>query len=617
MGIRQSRDEQVTDACSYSFCYLDLKKDIDYDEKITQKAAMIEEDQLNRYFFTVVYNCLDWDAREKVTNFNIYEHTLNWASRNIFRRGYLFLGTPENRPTAQPPEDYYVYFLPPYGDSRFTDERKPDEVFFVFKHNEEFKGNLKLFAAALMMKDLAEEKNKPTYAAKAAQYQKKLTKYFSDNKATCFDVIYMGEKRSLLEVLKGQFKSVTPFKETMDLAASVCFDSYFASAYPQFPRFKTQITIKNQAAVVRAALDRFAGKQERLADLFLDSFGLIDNGKITVADSKYAKYYIEKLNALPAGHVLNFGDIFEEKFDDYLDKEFGVSYILMPVVFLALVYTGNAVIAIDGGKTITASDLESIPKINATDIAGFKYISKPKDLQLSELIHMFEMLGLPAGLIVNPSNREAGLAQLLAKVKSVVETAVKAGSRLNGDFSLWGESLLPAGMVAEYQASGKHILDVFSNFPSRFNTVAKLTNFHYSAEEIDQLERDIKNMETVLALDTFRSELQNDVSYMTHLEQIPLGESMAKALADAKDKFRSIRDAIRDDADGEGAAADVKAVLEPVKDQYIKIYTRFLITENLNHELYELFDMCDSVVVESVEDKVQYLLGVEHIWRDR
>ena len=56
-----------------------------YDEKITQKAAMIEDDQLNRYFFTVVYTCLDWDAKEKVTNFNIYEHTLNWASHSIFR----------------------------------------------------------------------------------------------------------------------------------------------------------------------------------------------------------------------------------------------------------------------------------------------------------------------------------------------------------------------------------------------------------------------------------------------------------------------------------------------------------------------------------------------------
>lgn len=562
--------------------YLDLKKDIDYDEKITQKAAMIEEDQLNRYFFTVVYNCLDWDAREKVTNFNIYEHTLNWASRNIFRRGYLFLGTPENRPTAQPPEDYYVYFLPPYGDSRFTDEKKPDEVFFAFKHNEEFKGNLKLFAAALMMKDLAEEKNKPTYASKAAQYQKKLTKYFSDNKATCFDVIYMGEKRSLLEVLKGQFKSVTPFKETMDLAASVCFDSYFASAYPNFPRFKTQITAKNQAAVVRAALDRFAGKQDRLADLVLDSFGLIDNGKITVVGSVYAKRYIDKLNALPAGHVLNFSDIFEEKFDDYLDREFRVSYALMPVVLLALVYTGNAVIAINGGKTLTASDLESVPKLNATDIADFKYISKPKDLQLSELIHMFEVLDLPTGLIVNPANREAGLAQLLAKTKSVVETAVKAGSRLNGDFTLWGEPLLPAGVIAEYQKSGKHILDVFSNFPSRFNTVPKLTNFAYSKEEIDQLEQDIRNMDVVLACDAFRSELHDDVSYMTHLEQIPLGDSMAKELTEAKDKFRSIRDAIREDADGEGAAADVKGVLDAVKDQYIKIYMAEHNTHRLN-----------------------------------
>lgn len=104
--------------------YLDLKKDIDYDEKITQRAAMLEDDQLNRYFFTVVYTCLEWDAKEKVTNFNIYEHTLNWGSHSIFRSGYLFLGTPENRPTAQPPEDYYIYFLPPYGETDYQDEKK-------------------------------------------------------------------------------------------------------------------------------------------------------------------------------------------------------------------------------------------------------------------------------------------------------------------------------------------------------------------------------------------------------------------------------------------------------------------------------------------------------------
>ena len=45
--------------------------------------------------------------------------------------------------------------------------------------------------------------------------------------------------------------------------------------------------------------------------------------------------------------------------------------------------------------------------------------------------------------------------------------------------------------------------------------------------------------------------------------------------------------------------------------------TCFLITEDLNYELYTLFEMCDSVMVKSAGDNVQYLLGVEHIWRDR
>lgn len=45
--------------------------------------------------------------------------------------------------------------------------------------------------------------------------------------------------------------------------------------------------------------------------------------------------------------------------------------------------------------------------------------------------------------------------------------------------------------------------------------------------------------------------------------------------------------------------------------------TCFLITEDLNYELYKLFEMCDSVMVRSAGDNVQYLLGVEHIWRDR
>ncbi len=552
--------------------YLDLKKDIDYDEKITQKAATIDDSQLNRYFNTVVYTCLDWDAKEKVTNFNIYEHTINWASHNIFRRGYLFLGTPENRPTAQPPEDYYIYFLPPYGDPHYTDEKKADEVFFSFKHNEEFKSNLKLYAAALMMKEMAEEKNKPTYASKADVYRKKLTKYFSDNKSTCFEVIYKGEKHQLLEVLKGQYKIATPFKETMDLAASICLDGFFANRYPDYPKFRTQITIKNQAEVIRAGLDRFAGKQDKMADYLLDSFDLIENGKIGVANSKYAKYYIDMLNKLPAGSVINFSDIYEETFTGYVDKRFKISYALFPVVFVAMVYTGHAVMSIKGGTTITASNLDLIPKTLAMDLYDFKYISKPKDVQLAELVHLFEVLELPTGLMINPAQRDAGLVQLLEKTKEVVNTAVKANNKLNGDFSLWGEKLIPDHIVSVYKESGKRVLDMFSNFGSRFNTVAKLPNFLYTKEEIDQIDKDIQNMNVIMEYEAFRTELTSDVNYMMNLERIELGKTISAALDSAKDKFREIRDAIPEEMDGEGAASDVKEILEKVKKQYINLY---------------------------------------------
>lgn len=49
--------------------YIDVDKIVDYDEKINQKASLLAPAELNRYFYTVVYNCLEWNAKEYVTNF--------------------------------------------------------------------------------------------------------------------------------------------------------------------------------------------------------------------------------------------------------------------------------------------------------------------------------------------------------------------------------------------------------------------------------------------------------------------------------------------------------------------------------------------------------------------
>ena len=46
------------------------------------------------------------------------------------RGGYLFFGAPTERSTAQPPRDFYLYFLQPFDPPYFKDEKKADEVFF-------------------------------------------------------------------------------------------------------------------------------------------------------------------------------------------------------------------------------------------------------------------------------------------------------------------------------------------------------------------------------------------------------------------------------------------------------------------------------------------------------
>ncbi len=77
--------------------YIDVDKIVDYDEKINQKASVLADGEMNRYFYDIIYRCLEWDAKQYVTNFNIYEYDLNWYSHNIFREGYLFMGLPGER----------------------------------------------------------------------------------------------------------------------------------------------------------------------------------------------------------------------------------------------------------------------------------------------------------------------------------------------------------------------------------------------------------------------------------------------------------------------------------------------------------------------------------------
>lgn len=553
--------------------YIDVDKVVDYDERIKQKASMMAESELNRYFYTVVYGCLEWDAKEYVNGFKIYQYDLNWDSHNIFREGYLFMGLPGERSTAQPERDFYIHIMPPFGDVSADTHNLDDEVYFYFRGNDDFKEDLRLYAAANAQADISEGKDKDAYLGKAAILRKKLIKYLSENKNTCFNVTYKCQMRQLIEVLKGKYNRDMTFKDTIDLASSICLDEYFGTIYPGFPVMKTKITRKNQAENVHAAFDYFAGRKNQQATLMLQSFGLLDGDKIRPEGSKYASYYIDMIKKLQPQGVLNYSDIFQPANDNmFEDKEFRISFLFTPIIFLSLVYAGHAVITLKDGSTITASTLDKVPKTSVLDLYEFKYLSRPAQISMAELKKLFEILEINPALMDNPNDREKGVTELLQKAKEYTNSAVVAERRLTEGFELWGEPLANQQQVNMMRKAANAVKDEFANYSAKFNTPAKLNNFSLTSEQIDELGKQIQLLKRIPEYITFKTECQDVVTYISSIEFFDLGSSMKSAIEDGKAEFREIRDSIMDGVAGDVAAGKVVAKLDKIKEKYIDIY---------------------------------------------
>lgn len=114
--------------------YLDLKKDIDYDAQIHKRAENLADNALDRAYFSAIRQLMERSEETiYVTGFQIWEYQIEWQERNVERTGYLFFGAPNDRPTAQPPRDFYIYFLQPFDPPKYQDQQLADEVFIRLK----------------------------------------------------------------------------------------------------------------------------------------------------------------------------------------------------------------------------------------------------------------------------------------------------------------------------------------------------------------------------------------------------------------------------------------------------------------------------------------------------
>jgi hypothetical protein len=148
--------------------YLDLKKDIDYDAQIEKRAEALSDDALDRAYYSAIKAADGVQRRPALPRLQIWQYQIEWQERRVERMGYLFFGAPNDRPTAQPERDFYVYFIQPF-DKPEVRRQQPVRRGLLPPQGpgRRLKRHLSSYAAALDLASTASGGAKAIYLSKA------------------------------------------------------------------------------------------------------------------------------------------------------------------------------------------------------------------------------------------------------------------------------------------------------------------------------------------------------------------------------------------------------------------------------------------------------------------
>lgn len=563
--------------------FLDLKKDVDFDSLIEKKAEILGDNQLDRYYFDALARVMECTDDTHKTGYKIWEHELEWRDRKAGRRGYLFFGAPNERSTAQPPRDFYLYFLQPHDAPYFKDEKKPDEVFFRLAHPDDvLRRALSLYAGAREQAATAAGSNKKIYEDKAFVHLKSLTKWLQDNALKAITVTCQGRSRALAEVIQGKVQgggAASAFRDIVNIAGSECLAPNFADLSPDYPTFSVLITARNLGQASQEALRWIGGgvKSDQ-GTRVLDALGLLDGDRLAPRESKYAKPIIDALAKKPNGQVLNRSElVYDDNGVEYW-KNYRIEPELLAVVLAALAYSGELVISVPGAK-IDAATTDELTKIGIETIKNFKHVEQPRDLPLAPLKELFKLLDISEGLIVNPGTREEAVKQLATAVQAHIERLVKADANLTQGLTFWSQSVLTEQETADWRKE-LQAAKTFLESLQAFNTVGKLKNFKHDIATIEAQKPGFERIGSVETLAELVVEIEPLTSYLATAEAVlPSDHEWMKSVGAARTVIiaKMLDPAQRSKA---GFKQDLQRKLGELKESYKSAYVA---THNRQH----------------------------------
>jgi hypothetical protein len=561
--------------------FLDLKKTDDYDALVEKRAETLDNGTLDRFYYDALRQVLECtDVPTHVTGYQIWQHEIEWREHKAGRLGYLFFGAPNERSTAVPTRDFYLYFIQPFDPPKYSDEKRADEVFFRLDDKQpEFINALRLYAGALDLASIASGVKKQVYEKKATEYLLRLTKWLREHLLTAISVTYQGNRKKLTSALQGAGGGGhLNVRDAINLVASVSLAGHFHDDAPQYPVFSTLVTYGRDGNAMQAAQEAIRGLSQptrtKQASAILDALGLLEGDRVVPANSTAAKFILDKLDAKGHGQVLNRNEVIttlERDIDYMAPGSLRLEPCWVAVLAASLVYNGDAVLAIPGTK-FDATNLAGLTTTPLSELTAFKHLEKPKDWNVAGLKALFELLGLAPGLAVQVTQGDGAPVQQLQKtVAERVEKLVLARQQLLNGLPFWGQSLYTDAEVAQIGETMRRCKEFLEGLQA-YNTPGKIKNFHLATAEIAAHKSAFQRLAEIESMERFAREVSQLTNYLSQAETVLPDDHawVAESRRVRTDLLNQIR--IPENRESEAFKAQLEKTLRKLKSDYIRSY---------------------------------------------
>jgi hypothetical protein len=348
---------------------------------------------------------------------------------------------------------------------------------------------------------------------------------------TAFEVTWQGTTWPLSQWLQGRPAAAAAahanVRDLIDAAAAACLAPHFEDLAPEYPTFSVLITNRNRPLAAQDALRWLKGTiKTQQGGAVLDAPELLDGERLVPENSRYARYVLDLLASKGEGQVLNRAEVLQEVDGvEYLAPErFRLEPELVAVVLAALVYNGDAVIALPG-KKLDAAALETLFATPLDQLARFRHVERPREWNLPALRALFELVGLGSGRAQSVTLGDTGAVQdLQTALGQLVAQVVVAQQRLQDGIAFWGRPLLSEPEQAEYRTRLEAV-KVFLKTLQPYNTPGKLKNFRHGVAEIEAQRAGLAALRAMDALQALAAELGPAAAYLSQAElALPAGD---------------------------------------------------------------------------------------------